>query len=221
MATVKYRVKSKNPNSSIYLKLSIDRRRVFEKKTGLQIDFSRWSSDTNMPKQGDAKNKALASKLRKLENYVLDNLNEAEASGKTVSSKWLGFQIDVHFDRVSITGKSELITDIIRNIIRTADTRKGRNGTIGLSKTRVYAFNALLRIFTEFDGEGIAKAKDIDMDFCDKFLSFLLKKKNYSMGYALKIMTNLKTVCYDAEARGMKISPPTINFFTLSRSSIE
>jgi len=207
MATVKYRVKSKKPKASIYLKLSIDRRRVFEKKTGLQIDFNRWSNETNMPKQGDAINKALASKLRKLENHVLDNLNEAEASGKTVSSNWLGFQIDVHFDRVSITGKSELITDIIKNIIRTADTRKGRNSTIGLSKTRVCDFNALLRKFTEFDGEGIAKAKDIDMDFCDRFLSFLLKKKKYSMGYALKIMANLKTVCYDAETRGMKISP--------------
>ena len=212
MASIKFRTRKSQKNASIYLRLSVSRSETFEKKTGLFIEPSQWSSSTGLPKQTLASNKTLSSKLKKLEIHVLDRLNEAKTQGKEISSKWLQHQINVYFERVSETGQSELLTDAINDIIATADQRKNQKRGLGLSKSRINDYKALERLINEFEGSSKLRVKDIDKPKGEQFLQWLLKEKGYSIGYSLRHMDNLKTVCRDAATKGIKVSPqlPTI-----------
>ncbi|MBM1106037.1 phage integrase SAM-like domain-containing protein [Aurantibacter crassamenti] len=206
MATIKYRARGSSPKASITLKLSLGRNKVFEKKTGLIIDPKEWSVDTNLPKQAKANNKKLSNDLRKLSAYIFDCVNEAQKDGTTINSNWLGTQIDIHFKRINPIGKSELVTDAIQHVIDTADIRKNQLNELGLSKSRINSYEALLRIFKDFQGGNNYKVKEVNVSLGKEFLSYLLNDCKYSKSYALRTMGNLKTVCYDADINGIEIS---------------
>lgn len=207
MASIKYRLKGKTKNVSIYLKLSIDRKNIYEKKTGLSINPNNWSLKSGYPKQSTAKNKELSSKLRQLENHILDKVTEGQAEGITFSSKWLGDQIDIHFGRKSESGISEYVTDAIDHIINTAPQRKNNKGGVGLSKSRINDYLGLKRIILEYEGERHSKVKQVDKRYGELLLSYLLDEMKYEKGYALRIMDNLKSVCRDAATNGVEVSP--------------
>lgn len=206
MATIKYRLKGKAQNQSIYLKLSIGRNKVYEKKTGFSINRNDWSKETDLPKQNIAENKKLGNNLRKLETYIFEQINEAQSKGTTINSNWLGSQIDIHFKRINPTGQSELVKDSIQHIIETAHLRKNQFKELGLSKSRINGYKALLRTFQDFQGNYSYKIKEVDVNLGKSFLKYLIDDCNYAQSTALRIMGNLKTVCYDAELNGIEIS---------------
>ena len=207
MATIKYRLRGKTKNASIYAKLSIDRSNVFEKKTGLAINPKDWSVSTSYPKQTVSKNKSISSQLRTLESHILDKINEGQAEGITFSSQWLEDQIDLFFGRRTESGISEFLTDAIDHIITTAPQRKNNKGGLGLSKSRVNDYRALKRIITEYEGVKKTKIKQIDRRYGDQLLTYLLNNQGYEKGYALRIIDNLKSVCRDAASNGAEVSP--------------
>lgn len=206
MANVHFRLRGKTNHESIYLQLTIDRKNRFEKKTGLGIDAKDWSKETKLPKQNLAKNKNLNSTLRKLEVFILDSVNQAQINGDTINTGWLGRQIDIHFKRIDPSGKSELVTDAIKYVLDTAELRKNSSNGLGLSKSRVNGYRSLLRIWSKFEGSRSIKVREVDIKMGKDFLKFLLSDMDYSQGYAMRLMGNLKTVCYDAEVNGIEVS---------------
>ncbi|MCW8981406.1 MAG: Arm DNA-binding domain-containing protein, partial [Altibacter sp.] len=192
MATIKYRIKGKSKNASIYLKLSIDRNNVYEKKTGLSINPKHWG-DKNYPKQTSASTKKIALDLRKLETKILEKVSEGQSEGVVFSSQWLENQINFFFNRASESGKSDFVTDAIQHLINTAPYRRNSKGKLGLSRSRVNDYKTLKRIFIEYKGERTVKVKSIDVNFGNEFLAYLIGDKNYSQGYSLRIIDNLKS----------------------------
>jgi len=207
MATIKYRLHGKKDNASIYLRFSVNRNCNPEKKTGLSINPKDWSKDTSFPKQTTSSNKNLASELRGLTKYVLDEYNAANTKGVVVTSDWLQYNIDLHFKRITETKQSELITDAIQSIIDSSEVRKNAKGGIGLSKSRINAYKSLKSILTEYQKQNSYKIKEVNVKFAKDFLKHLLHNKNYSKNYAIKKIADLKTVCYDAELEGIETHP--------------
>ena len=101
MATIKYILQSKSLNAPIYLRLSLGRGKSFKRKTSLSINPKNWS-DKGYPKQTTAENKNLASELRGLNSFVLDQLNIANSIGTEISGEWLKSKIDLHFNKFEI-----------------------------------------------------------------------------------------------------------------------
>lgn len=207
MATLKYFLRGSKDVKSISLSFSIDRKNKFERKTGLVIHKDNWSADKALPKQNDPNNKKTASQLRNLNAYILDSYNELHSHGKSINGNWLSKQIDIFFERVSDSGKSELVIDAIQGVISDADVRKNQKGGIGLSTSRINDYKALKRIWGEFEGNDPIKVKEVNIPLSKRFLSFMLKTKKYGKGYAQRMMGNLKTVCYDAQLADIKTSP--------------
>lgn len=160
-----------------------------------------------MPKQTNSTNKNLRTSLKKLELKVIDRLNDAQAEGKTINGDWLSFEIDLFFKRVSETGKSDLVLDVIDEVVKSCKIRKNAKGEIGLSKSRVNSYVSLKKKFKEFQGNKNYRVKDIDIRLSQDFLEFMMNEKNYSESYALKTLANLKTVCYEAEVYGIETNP--------------
>ena len=203
MATITYQLFSKTENAPICVRLSVNRKLRPRAKTGLHINPKNWSS-TNYPKTNDATNKLLKSTLKKLEAYILDKVNSANITGEKINTSWLKHQIDLYFERITENIQSDLLTDAIQSIIDEAPTRKNAKGGIGLSKSRVNAYNSLKNMLTEYQKQNTFKVKDVNVKFAKDFLKYLLNTKEYQKSYALKKIADLKTVCNDASFYGIE-----------------
>lgn len=218
MATIKFRLHSKTNNAPIYLRLSLGRAKInkgekpkyisYQRKTGLNINVKDWSNTTGLPKQNNPTNKNLTSNLRNLTNTILKNLNDANSNGTEVNGDWLSYRIDLYFNRVQEVGtQSNLLIDGIQRIINTASTRKNGKGGVGLSVSRINAYRGLKLIIKKYQTETktILKVKDINLSFVSKFLEFM-QKQNYNNGNTQKKISDIKTVCLDAQLRGIETS---------------
>jgi integrase len=207
MASIKFLIQTKNESAPIYLRLSIKRDQVFKRKTGLSINPSDWNATKGLPKQTTGENKNLSTDLQELQTKILKQLNEANTKGEVITGDWLQYHIDLHFDRIAENRQSEFVIDVIENLIKTTDIRKNSKGGIGLSKSRKDSFKALKRLFKDFQGNKQYKIKEVNVKLTDSFLSYLLNDCNYSKIYATKKISDLKTVCFEAESEGIKTNP--------------
>lgn len=206
MATVKYQLLSESENAPIYLRLSVRRGLTPRTKIGLHISPKNWSTISNFPKTTSATNKKLKSDLQKLETYILDEINNANSKGVLINTAWLKHRINLHFGHVTEIEQSDLLTDAIQSIIDEAPTRKNAKGGIGLSKSRVNAYNSLKNILTDYQNQNRFKVKDVNVKFGKDFLKYLLNTKGYQKSYAFKKIADLKTVCNDASFYGIETS---------------
>lgn len=221
MATIKFLIQSQSENAPIYLRLSLSRLESVKRKTGLQIYSKDWSKSSGMPKQNNDINKELHSKLRNLENKILDKFNEDYSQGKPIDGDWLSHQIDLHFKRVSESNYSEFVLDVIKHIVDTAHIRENAKGGIGLSSSRKNSYGRLSDLFKDFQGKNKYKIKDLNKQKFEEFKSWLFNEKKYAATYALKKLSDLKTVCKEARALGIETSYDLADIKTKQVSAYE
>ncbi|MNL01743.1 Phage integrase family protein [compost metagenome] len=127
-----------------------------------------------------------------------------------IDSFWLESKIKECFNRIEKTDEG-LVTNYIQNIIDTADTRKVKiKGGFkhGISLSRKNSFIATKNVISEYQ----AKTKkqihfiDVNHDLIEKFEHWLLKTKNYAVNTASKHIANIKTVCIEAENKGLQVN---------------
>ncbi len=206
MATINFKLQSVSKNASIHLVLSAGRGNTLFRKTGLSINSKDWSTKTGLPLQNNPTNKNLSNRLKKLETFLFDKLNDSNSKGVEITGNWLSHNIDLHFGRIADNNKSELVIDNIQYIIDTAHTRDNGKKGIGLTECRVNAYKRLKVLFSEFEGSSSYRVKELDQNLFDKFKLWLLDKKNYAPTYTLKKISDLKTVCRDARKNGVETS---------------
>lgn len=212
MATVKFRLRSKaNKNVSIKVYLSTGRGNMIELNSGFSINPKDWSESTNLPKQNNETNKKISSDLKKLDSYIINNLNADLGKGILIDSNWLEAKINDCFSRVIKTDASLLINHI-QYIIDNANTRKVKtNGglKIGLSASSIKNYTLFRNIILEYQKK-IKKQilfVEITKPFVEKFTNWLINTKKYSNNYAGKQLEILKTVCIDAEKNEIQVAP--------------
>ena len=215
MATINFRLRSKaNKNVSIVIRLSIKKNNVFQTNTGFSINPHDWrfvkeNNEVGFPKQNNETNKKLRADLKKLESYILDNLNNDLAKGILIDKYWVETKIKECFNRLEKTDTG-LVLNHIQYIIDNADTRAipGRK-KLGLSVNRVKGYKSFKNLFEIYEKEISKKVNflDVNKTFADSFINWLLKTKNYSENYSGKQIDNLKTVCLDAEKLNIPVHP--------------
>lgn len=212
MASLNYRIRSKaNKNVSIKVRLSLNRENVFEINTGFTIIPKDWSETTGLPKQNNPENKRLFNDLKKLESYVFENLNKDLGSNILIDSFWLETKIKDCFDRIEKIDTA-LITNYLQEIIDNAETRKVKvkgGYKHGISKSRKNSFISTKTILLEYEKEHKKKIHfiDINQTFIEKFEHWLLKTKNYAVNTSSKHIANIKTICNEAEKKGLQVHP--------------
>ena len=212
MASIKFRLRSTaDKNVSIKVRLILGRgKQDLEVNTGFSINPKDWSESTDLPKQNNTENKVIFNNLKKLESFLFKSLNNDMGETIVIDSFWLNSKINDCFERVLKTDEG-LITNYIQNIIDTADTRKVKvkgGYKHGLSLSRKNSYIATKNILKEYE----AKAKkqihfiDINQILIDKFENWLLKTKNYAINTSSKHIANIKTVCIEAEKKGIQVN---------------
>lgn len=206
MATVKYLTQGNSLTNPIYLRLSLSKKKSLKRKTGLFISKNDWNKSSGFAKQNNASNKNLTIDLKELSTFVLKAVNNFDSKLDDLTGAWLNNQIDLFFGRFQADEKSELITDLIQEIIYEAPTRKNAKGGIGLSKSRINGLVSLKNIIEQYQKHTPIKVKDVNVNFGKEFLKFLLNEKQYQKSTALKKLADLKTVCNEAELSGIEIN---------------
>lgn len=207
MATVKFLLQSKSDNAQIYIRVSAGRDLYLKKKTGFFIDFKNWSEKNQLPKQTSEQNKSIKSNLEKLALFVSDRYNADISKSVIIDNNWLDTAIIDCFNRVAPTDNTVFI-NYLQNIIDTAPTKETRGGKIGLSKGTVKNYNMFKGIIEEYQ-KTIKKQiqfKDLNKAFTDKFKTWLLDKKGYTVNYAGKQFEFIKTVCLDAQKNEIDVT---------------
>jgi integrase len=212
MASIQFRLRSEaNKNVSIKIRVSNGRNLALETNTGFSINPKDWSEKINLPKQTNHENKTLSSNLKKLDAFVLENLNNDLAKNILIDSYWLENQIKNCFNRVEKTD-NDLIINHVQHIIDNANTRvvkrNGKNDK-GISLNTIKNYKIFKGIISDYQTKIKKKIHfaDITKPFVNKFTNWLSNEKNYSTNYTGKQLEFLKTVCIDAEKNEIQITP--------------
>jgi hypothetical protein len=224
MAKIKYYLRDKSKDSQIYLSLSLKRFKVLRRKTGFTIDAKNWNTkDTvkdpeywNLPKTNNANNKNLRTDLIELRNHlrpIIEKQNIDEIDGN-----WLKHQIDLYFGRITDSEYSSLLVDNFDYVIEDANIRDNQKGGIGLSKSRIDAYKNTQRLIKEYQKKKkiTLRVADVDLKFKTSFLNYLIKDQKLSENYSLKILSNVKSVCNNAETLGIEVNRQLKNIKTKS-----
>ncbi len=204
MATLNYFIKGKSNPKTIFLRLRQGRTFDFTKSTGYLIDSENWNSNKKFIKTPitDAPLKKLDRNLRELKNYITNEFSTSQLHH--INIEWLQHQIALFKGEVSTNSdKSDYVIDHVQNIINTAHTRPNGKGGLGISSSRVKSYGNLLQMFKRFQGTKNYRVKEIDTNFANKFLEWMLAE-GYSQSYSLKIISDLKTTCNDAGYYGIE-----------------
>ncbi len=211
MATVNFRLRSKaNKNVSIKVYLSLGRGNVIEMNTGFTINPKDWSNDTDRPKQNNTENKLIFNNLKKLESFIFNNLNTDLGNSILIDSFWLDSKIIECFNRIEKIDTG-LIVNFLQEIIDNASTRKVKvkgGFKYGISKSRENSFESTKNIIKEYQNKTKKAIHFIDINqaLIDKFERWLLKTKLYAVNTTSKHIANIKTVCIEAENKGIQVN---------------
>lgn len=208
MAAVNFRLRSKaNKNVSIKVYTSLGRGNLVEVSTGFTINPNDWSEKTDRPKQNSPQNKSLFIKLKKLESFLFDNINNDMGRGVMIDAFWLIAKIDECFGRLQKT-ETGLLVNHTQYIIDNAATRQKRGNT-GLSKETIKSYVSFRKVVLEYQKE-IKKQilfTDLTAPFVEKFKIWMLNEKKYAKNTAGRKLQMLKTICVDAEQNEIPVTP--------------
>jgi integrase len=212
MATVNFLYRSTKDKAPLTLRLLFRHKGkdfVFSSRTKYEVEKNYWSKKHfNNSKNAEIKVKQakVTSDLLKIENYVLDKfktINDIEI----INKEWLKNLIYLFYYPINPNQQSELVTDAIENIIKTAHIRDNGKGGVGIGKCRVNSYKRLLELFNEFQKGYNYTVPQLDKSVFEAFKKWLLDDKKFSPTYSFKKLSDLKTVCKDARSNGIETSP--------------
>lgn len=221
MASIKFRLRSvANKHVSIKVRVILGRgKQDLELNTGFSINPKDWNvpdkenpkKGDNFPKQNTAENKVIFNNLKKLESFLFMSINNDMGESVVIDTFWLETKINECFNRVEKTDEG-LIINYIQNIIDTADTRKVKvkgGYKHGISLSRKNSFISTKSILSEYQSKTKRQIHFIDVNpaLIDKLEHWLLKTKMYAVNTASKHIANIKTVCIEAENKGIQVNP--------------
>jgi len=196
MATITFLLQSSANPANIYVRLSIDRKNVFKRKTGYVINPNNWSAETSLPKQNEVENKQLRIDLKKLSTEIETRLNVATSSGEEITGDWLQQQIDSIQGKVKTTDYDRLVNCIQGYVdyLPKKKLSKGKRGaTIGTIKKYKVLINKIEQ-FEKFRGKKIL-VKDVGKTFIDELENYWLDTDRLGLNTTGRHLVHIKTIC--------------------------
>jgi integrase len=231
MATIKFQLQSKSKNAPIYLRLSLGRdlkkstkeKTVyisFKRKTSLSINPKNWSTKTGLPLQNYADEKNLTSKLRKLNDFILDELNDSNSQGIEITGDWLQVKIDAHFNKVETKQLDYLSEYSIYFIDNLKYKVNEKTKSIGVAKATEKKYKTISNKIIAFDNYQSKKKKkvihtkliDVNLTFRSDLIDYFSKVDNLGDNTIGRYLKFVKSICLDAKKNCYQVSPQLNDF---------
>ena len=213
MASIKFLLQSSNSPANIYLRLSIDRKKVFKRKTGYVINTDDWSPKTGMPKNGgDEEQKKrrgdIERKLNSLSSRLKEKLNDATTSGINIDGKWLQKQIDDIQNRKQETDL-DLLVNYFQYYIDNLPFKTQRNNTQGVTERTIKKYRTVKKKITQYEEHKNRQylVRDVNLRFRNDLIKYLKDVDKLSISTVGRYIKCVKTVCLDARVNEIKTHP--------------
>ena len=217
MATIKYILQSKSSNAPIYLRLSLGRGKSFKRKTSLSINPKNWS-DKGSPKQTTAENKNLASQLRGLNSFILDQVNIANSVGTQINGEWLKSKIDLHFNKFE-TEQIDYLSEYGKYFVKKLKYKTSdKSETIGVTKATEKKYQTIVNKIIAFDKHKNTRTKltDVNLSFRIDLIDYLKEVDRLSDNTIGRYLKFVKSICLDAEKNGHRVNSQLKSFLGFS-----
>lgn len=195
MATIKFFIQTNNNPAVIYVRLRVGRNVDAKAKTKYLIDPKLWDKTKGKPKH--IKDEVLKKLWNDLENFKSNLRNHYNDSNPAeIDTQWL----------------KNYITPIQKEIIPTSlvdyfeyykiqkETQLKRQSHTKLLVVK----NLIISMQNHFKRKYMIK--DVDESFTNDFIQYC-NKMLYKQNYIARTFTFIKTICYNAEEKGIVISP--------------
>jgi hypothetical protein len=195
MATIKFFIQKKKKPATIYVRLSVSANKIFYARTKYFADPDRWSKTG--PKGSEENDKILKNKLRKIENFLLEKMNDVS----DINTDWLKEQLDIVQESKRVeTKETNRLTNYLKDYIE-----KHRSVTFRTTQK----FTSLLHKIEKFETHKKKTyfLENVNLNFRDNFLEYLLDIDKLNISTAGSYMNHLKTLCLDAQKHGFRMSP--------------
>lgn len=213
MATFKFYPYNDKPDSKVYLRLSLKRKKDFRLSTGLTlVSPSGWNKDTNYPKKNNFENKKLHNALSGLEKFLDEEITEVSQSQTKsiddITSQWVKQRILEHFNE---TPKEEMewLINYAKAFPDTLHTYK-QNGVLKKytdnTRSKYKNFAKQLEDFERSHKKRI-KIQDVSVDLANKFTNYLFEEKKLAVNTIGHYIKRLKTILRSAASNGIQPHP--------------
>ncbi|QTE21241.1 tyrosine-type recombinase/integrase [Polaribacter cellanae] len=173
------------------------------------IDPNIWSNKLqNLKPSADKKIKNhYREKIDGLKNHIIMKFNDDFAAGNSINSKWLNNSINDFYGRNN-KEESLLFVDYIKEYIQKSKTRINQSSGQLISKKTIAKYQNILNKITDFEESlnhkfGII---NIDLEFHEKFTTYLKVEKKYSNTYIQRSIRQLKSFLSEAKSDGHNVS---------------
>lgn len=217
MATIKYLLQSKSDNAPIYLRLSLGRNKLYKRKTSLSINPKNWS-DLGYPKKNTAENKNISSKLRKLKDFILDEVNNASVNGTEINGQWLQSKIDLRFNRFEVV-ELDYLTQYGEYFIKNLKYKiNDKTKKIGVTISTHKKYRTIVNKLKAFDKKNNTRTKliDVNLKFRIDLIEYFSKVDNLSDNTIGRYLKFVKSICLDAEKNGFRVNSQLKDFMGFS-----
>ncbi|EAR02021.1 integrase [Maribacter sp. HTCC2170] len=182
------------------MRLSLGKSKSIKRKTGVFINPNSWSLATGYPKQNEAKNKNLSVKLKELEAFVYESLNDTKVPPHSINGDWLETIID-KFHGHSKEDSKEFLAEYCTFFLS-----KIRSSQKSLSTVKKY--HTIVNKLSNYEKHTGKKylVQDIDLAFRERFIDYLSDVDKLSMNTIGRYLKFVKTICIDADKNGITVS---------------
>ena len=233
MSKITFRHRAKDLKSQtktpLKIRLIVSRLCSLEMNSGLFVKPNDWDKEEDKPIkrydliQDKATKKTtkdydeLVTKLSNLTTFVRNKEKEAEIEGLTINSQWLKTTLDEFNGKTpkidKSTGLSNFLVDHIKKYIELAPTKKVKNKEeLGLAKSTIIKYKTFQTMMENYE-KHLNKPitfKELNKQFYNEFILWLLNTKGYSKNYAGKQIDHIKSICKDADEYGIEVN----NYYT-------
>lgn len=207
MASIRYFIKSKSSNCSVYVRLTVDSKRRFDRKTSFTTNFDDWSQSKGKTKGKSETQKNLNETLSNLGALIISECNKALGNKLSIDGFWLEGVIN------KFTGTShddsDLLVDWFDKYIKYLPHKK-RNGSdkVGVEKSTIKKYENIKEKVVKFQKKEkqIYKVKDVNDDFQVVFLEYLSDNEGLSKNTRGRLLKFLKTVCLYAKRKNVEVN---------------
>ena len=208
MATIKYLLPSKGENCNIYLRLSIDRKNVFKRKSNYTIDSNNWNSNKGEPFQRDEDLKTLKTDLDKLKNNIETRLNNATSKGIEITGQWLENQIRVIQNKTENKELNRLVNHF-QTYIDNLPYKRDNKGKKAVTEATIKKYTTIKNKLVAFEKHRKQKIliKDVDLNFRTELINYFRDIEKLSNNTIGRYITFIKTVCSNAKIYGIETHP--------------
>tara|TARA_R110002051_G_scaffold88673_1_gene156183 strand:- start:384 stop:1682 length:1299 start_codon:yes stop_codon:yes gene_type:complete len=212
MASLKYIVKGKKNPSHFYIRFYHSKDFDLTTKTGLLINPNHWNNKLqrfkSLAEEIPDKAKTVAY-TENLQAFIISQYNEAYIQGEVMSPQWLSQKVDSFNNRPKDGADYE--TYFVPFVEKWIEESRDRvNMTTGkkISSRTIRKYNTTVERLTDFESKHntTLKHSDIGLEFHQKFVSHLVSEA-YGSSTIEKYISQIKTFCREAEARGYRINP--------------